>query len=163
MHNGNRIQGQTFVSSFGGSRQGYSKVILCKPKFLLLPKFRQRLEPKGDVMLTDNLENENLESEENQENFDELEENQENSEEIEENQENSIDYDLILQELEYIKELQEYEQIIEERQAVALENIQNLCNQLSNTVYFSTGAVISLFVFYVLALVVKFFRSLLDF
>ena len=137
--------------------------MLCKPNSLLLPIFRQRLEPKGDVMLTDVLENENFENQENQENSEELEENQENSEELEENQESSDDYSLILQELDYIKQLQEYEQITQERQAIALENIQNLCNQLSNTVYFSTGAVISLFVFYVLALVVKFFRSLLDF
>ena len=125
--------------------------------------FRQRLEPKGDVMLTDDLENENLENEENQENSEELDENQENSEELDENQENSVDYDLILQELEYIKELQEYQNICQERQAVALANIENLANQISNTAFISAGAVCSLFVFYILALVIKFFKSLLDF
>ena len=114
-------------------------------------------------MLTDYLENENLENEENQENSEELEEDIENSEELEEDQENSDDLYLIIQHLEYLENLNDYEQVVQERQAIALENIQNFCNQLSNTVYISAGAILSIFIFFVLALVIKFFRSLLDF
>lgn len=71
--------------------------------------------------------------------------------------------EILIEKLEYQISLAEYEKASEDYNTQLLESINNNMMIVTNCSYIGAGAVVSIFVFFVLVLVIKFFKSLIDF
>ena len=103
-----------------------------------------------------------LTEEEEKEFFSDLENNEEKLNDEEENESDFVstsEYEKLYDEYLYQKSLNEYNAIVEEQN----EYNANLLNQIANCSLYTMAFVGAFFLFYLLSLIVKFFKSILDF